>query len=715
MRATSVTEGSSIDLVMRELVLRLRYTFGEQLQYVGTTTVQTDESSDIDVLVVLTQMSDVHIRHVWSIINQIRINWNVFLDCRIRTLKDLSSHTLLEGYLLHRFLKDYFGKNPFSDYESSSTALRNECYKQIEQQEHRVLAMVPKLVTDPGRISEICQCVYDAIRAFLVLEDKPCVSKKEAGARLCEISRAFEEVLLIYYAYKNVSAIIDVPGFIVDSLALIRHLSYRARSYPLSDEVLLINTPSAVMPHPLDDRLGFDANMPLGLVCLASYLSEQLIPVKILDAYAKNLSAAEVVDEILKDKRMPIIIGFNTASPNIDVVHKIAKYLKRINKDVVLVCGGPHATLSTSDTLSKGFIDYAIVGEGEIPFLKLVQFCRENNRQIAIPIEGVYSLNSSSSKIEGAPNNTPFPLDKLPLPQFEHLPLEDCYFTKKRRLYLHTTRGCNFKCVYCSVHKFWGGTVRRVPLVLLFVHLEKLIAKYHPDEIQIVDDNFSHERGKIIRDFSQGLLDRGINIRWKCQVRADQLDKDIISLMKRSNCFEVDIGVESGNKDVQKLIKKNLDLDQTKNILKELNLNGITTKAFFVLGFVDETYEQLSDTINYAIMLKREGLNDVAFFPAMPFPGTELAAQVEKIINKPVLRGAVMDQAIYHYRSFAMDRLRKYSAKPEVSANENFTPDELRLLVRFAYERFEAGADVFNLKNEFETFKSCEEALIYGS
>lgn len=702
-----------IDLIMQELKLRLLNTFAGQLLYLGTTSTPDEEFGDIDVLVVLTQMSDKHIRHVMSIIHRIKSTWNVVLDCRIRTAKDITAHPRLEAYLLGHFLKDCHGKNPFTEDKDLSDELTSECLDRIKQQEHRILARVPQLMADNNKLREIGQCVYDAIRAFLILENKARVSKRKACETLCEISPAFDEAKVIYEGASNPQIIFDIPGYIANSLALVKHLSYRAQIRPIEDKVLLVNTPSSVMPHPLDNRLGYDANMPLGIVCLASYLKQKNIPVEILDAYAKNLSALGAVDEIMKSP-IPRIIGFNAASPNIDVVHQIAKYLKRISNEIIVVCGGPHATLSTKHTLSNGFIDYAIAGEGEIPFINLVKTLLKKKRGKVKGIEGVYQVDVSG-KVIGKPNKTPFPLEELPLPSFDLLPLDDAYFVKKRRLYLHTTRGCGFKCVYCSVRKFWGGKVRRVPLSLLFQHLEELSRLYQPDEIQIVDDNFSHEKGKIIEEFCEELIERKLSISWKCQVRADQLNPGIISLMKKTGCFEVDIGVESGNREIQKAIKKGLNLELTRDVVGWLKNAGIIAKAFFILGFPNESYGQLADTINYAITLKNDGLNDVAFFPAMPFPGTELADNVEKDTGKKVVLGAVMDHLHLRPPTFASRRLHKYSAMPEFAVNALFTPQEIRLLVHFAYEKFDEGTPTKNLESEFKEFLSREEAYIYAT
>ncbi len=706
--------------MMQELCLRLKHTFGTQLFYVGTTTTAASQSDDVDVLIVLNQMSDAHIRHTWNIISWMRNRWNIYLDCRIRSVKDTAKQTLLESHLLGHFLVDCFGNNPFRDARTVTDALARECRRRIEHEEQNILGMLSRLVNDRSRLAEVARSVYDALRAFLVLVKKPCRTK-DATKTICEISPSFAAIESIYEGYTNPTAVVDIPRFLADALAFVKHLSYRAQLPSLIDEVLLINTPSAVMPHPLDDQFGYDANMPLGLVCVASYLAEQSIPVRILDAYANNLSASGTVDEIVQDNRIPRIIGLSSASTNIDVVYQIAEYLKRVHDDVVIVCGGPHATLDTADTLSCRFIDYVVKGEGENAMADFAEAWLRNNREAAEAVPGIFKPGEDG-QVSGTANEVPFPLDKLPLPRFDLLPLGDRYFHRKRRLYLHTTRGCKFRCAYCSVQKIWGGVVRRVPLALLFEHLDCLLDRYKPvEEIQIVDDNFSHcyrdeqgNKAQVVEAFCRELARRKMDIRWKCQARPDQLNAELIALMQQTGCFEVDLGVESGDEGIQRLIRKGLDLANTADVVEALHGAGIHSKAFFILGFPGETWAQLATTINYAITLHTHGLADVAFFPAMPFPGTELAEWAERDTGRKPRRGGVMDESGRRYRSFAGQRLRKHSAMPEYAMNELLPPDRLRFLIHFAYERFEERQPVTDLREEFAQFEANEEAAIYG-
>lgn len=701
-----------IDQILDEYVLSLKYTFGDIVKYVGTTTNKSVEGNrirDIDVIVVFKQLAESHISYIWKIINKLHLKYNIYLDTRVYSEEQIFDDNylhVLNRHLLKIYLTDLLGENPFKYYIVKNNVLMKECFDKIKKQEQNILDKIPRIAGEPEQIRGIAQDVYDAVRAFLIIKEHPIASKEE----VCEYFKItypkFKEAEAIYGAYLDPYSIIDVTGYIRDCLAIVRHLLYLSEEKPLCNEVLLINTPSFVTPHPRDAYISCDNNMPLGLVCLSTHLSASGISNNILDAYANNMGVLATIDNIFRKKKIPKVIGMNTSSPNIHIAHTIASYIKRINPNIILVCGGPHASIATKHALSTGDFDYAVIGEGEIPLTKLVHGVFTNKKNKVGNIPGVY--RSVGGHIVGSTNSDIYDLKKMKTPDFSKLPIER-YFGVRKRLYIHTTRGCAYNCIYCSVPKCWGNKVREIPINITISHIKNIIKKYKPDQIQIVDDNFSHNNGALIMKYCKGISENKIKVKWKCQVRPDQINKNNIEQMKKAGCFEIDLGIESGNPEIQKYIRKGLNLEKTKTVVNNISEAGIYVKAFFMLGFPEESYKQITDTINYAVELKQCGLNDLAFFNVMPFPGTDLSAKT----GKETLQGAVIDNVDRTDRTYSGTRLRKYSAKPEISLNTNFTPEELRLLVKFAYNHFHFGVFVKDLKVEFEEFKMLEEHNLY--
>jgi radical SAM superfamily enzyme YgiQ (UPF0313 family) len=703
-------ENGTVEPVIQDFVKRSHYTFGDNLVYIGTTTSMEsppEQIRDIDIMIIFKDLNESHISHVWRIVSNLHDKYNIIIDARIYSENDIDNIPIINKYLLKKFLNDKLGGNPFIDFSAPPKELEEECYRRIREMERAIISIMPRIPGDTSQVKTIGQCVYDAIRAFLILEGNPIASKEETCRYIEDNYPRFAEVKKIYDGYLDPHSILDIRSYILDSLAVVKHLPFISEKRDISNSVLLINTPSSLLPHPRDDYLSYDSNMPLGLVCIASYLNEKGIDISVLDSYAENLGVLSTIDRIFQMDPLPKIVGINTSSPNIHIVHRIALYIKRIREDIMLVCGGPHATLAPEHTLGTGDVDYIIAGEGEIPFADLVIHIFNDEIEPINAIEGV--IRQVDGGFEGNINTVYINLEELPFPDLSVLPLHR-YFDEKQRIYIHTSRGCAFNCIFCSVTKFWGGKVREIPTATLVNHLEESINRYDPKEVHVVDDNFSHHDGKMIRAFCEEINNRELRFRWKCQARADQLDEEVIQMMAKNGCFEVDLGIESGNIDIQKYIRKGLDLNKSAEIIKLLDQNGIKSKAFIMLGFPNEDYNSIADTINYSITLKENGLQDVAFFPVMPFPGTDISDEC----GETVYQGAIIDRTDVFERSFAADRLRKYSAKPEVSLNNLFTPDQLRFLVKFAYNRFLDGTNVEDLESEFNEYLTQEEDYLYG-
>jgi len=461
-------------------------------------------------------------------------------------------------------------------------------------------------------------------------------------------------------------------------------------------DVLLVNTPITRTASSMD-RLGCDLNMPLGLVCLATFLNQNGVAAGILDAYAENLGVAEVVDRIAAIAPAPRIVGLNACAPNAHLALEIAAKIKRTSSGIHVACGGPHASLAPSFFLEGNDVDYVVAGEGELPLLALAYATLKGMPTELVSIPGV--LTRAGTKVLGSREHPLVDLGSIPMPDFGLLPL-DRYFAVKRRVYVHTSRGCAFNCIYCSVPRMWPRPPREIPMALIGDHVAELLSRHGPCEIQIVDDNFSHNSGTRIKEFCRMLGERAFNVQWKCQARADQIDAPTIAIMAGTGCFEVDLGIESGNADIQARIRKGLNLDKVKEVVALLSAAGIAPKAFFMLGFPWESYSAIADTVNFAIALKEDGLADVGFFPVMPFPGTDIAA----FASTGLKQGAVIDDDAPG-TPFASHRMRKYAALPEVSLNGLFTPVELRALVRLAYERFEQGRRIAMPEDELRPLR----------
>ena len=150
--------------------------------------------------------------------------------------------------------------------------------------------------------------------------------------------------------------------------------------------------------------------------------------------------------------------------------------------------------------------------------------------------------------------------------------------------------------------------------------IKLLIDKYGFNDITFVDDLFTANR-KWLKEFCAKLKEENIRIPWKCLARVDTLVKEDMELMKKSGCYGIEFGVESGNENILKDINKKITISQIKKAFKSAREIGLMTSAFFIFGHKMDTNETVFQTMNLAKDIKPDYCG---FAVLLPFPGTEV-------------------------------------------------------------------------------------------
>jgi anaerobic magnesium-protoporphyrin IX monomethyl ester cyclase len=372
------------------------------------------------------------------------------------------------------------------------------------------------------------------------------------------------------------------------------------------------------------------AEHSLGLMYLSSYLKKQfnnLVEIKIFTLISKPNQSSDdrkVVLEQLKDFK-PDVVGIRSLSIGQIAFHETVQTVKEWNKECILIAGGPYATDDPAGSLSSGYLDCAVLGEGEITFNEFIQSLLDKKEWK--DINGIAYRNNGSI-LKTPPRIYIKDIDALPLPDYSVIDLElfsnqFLTFTSKisrPHANIMTTRGCPYRCAYC--HNILGKTFRvRSP--------EKVL-----EEIRYVHDNFGITDFQIIDDIfnldiarAKKICDLIIQSKMKLTfsfpngIRGDRTDEELIDKMREAGTKFISIAVETASPRLQKLIKKNLDLDKVFNSIEYISKTGIITRGFFMLGFPTETEAELNQTIDYAL---ESSLLGATFFTVVYFPGTEL-------------------------------------------------------------------------------------------
>jgi len=339
--------------------------------------------------------------------------------------------------------------------------------------------------------------------------------------------------------------------------------------------------------------------------------------VKIFDLNILDIREDELINRLQKEK--PDLVGFSTKSFNLKNTLALAKKIKLATTSV-LVVGGPHITLCAREFFEKDnadVFDFGFQGEAEITFSKFCDVFDQQKEYEKIP--GLIYKNNG--KIIFNDNNLVDNLDSLNFPDFSCFEGE-LDFDGREGYPLLTSRGCPYKCIYCSVSKISGGKWRFRNPTNVLEELQQAIIKYGIKSFQIIDDNFTMD---IVRakNFCRLLIEQNLNLRWSCPngLRADRLDEELVDLMKKSGCESVSLGIESGDEKVFNFINKGEQLEDITKAVKILKKHNISVTGFFIIGLPFETKKSVKKTLNF---INKLGLTGVKWNMLIPYPKTFL-------------------------------------------------------------------------------------------
>ena len=353
----------------------------------------------------------------------------------------------------------------------------------------------------------------------------------------------------------------------------------------------------------------------LGLCYVAGSLLRAGHDVLIIDMNAKQMSDEELTEAIVKFK--PLVIGLSIKTATANEAGRILSLLSKCFAEPVFVAGGPHITLCVDSFMSSYTeCDYAIMGEGEISFERLVATVLNNTSPVCI--EGV--AYRDRDKIVINPLEPPKDLDALPLPDLDVIA---GFSWSQFRYPIVTSRGCPFDCIYCCVNKLTGSRKWRARSVSNVVdELEHVVRTKGITHFEICDDNFTLD---IIRAKSicREIIRRGLNLSWYCHngIRADRIDRELAVLMKNAGCTSIAFGIESGNPATFDSIKKGEALSvvvDAVHLVKDVGMNAV---GYFIIGLPGDTLERFIETVRFQRSLH---LAHYVFGLLIPYPKTEV-------------------------------------------------------------------------------------------
>jgi radical SAM superfamily enzyme YgiQ (UPF0313 family) len=325
---------------------------------------------------------------------------------------------------------------------------------------------------------------------------------------------------------------------------------------------------------------------------------------------------------------------YNQAKKLIKQIHETCK--------AEVIAGGPHPSINSLECLDDLKADFVVHGEGEGIIQRIIrhQECR---------MWGNYKpLDIDSIKFPVRINKGKYRLD---LPDAEDQMVASVI----------TSRSCPYPCTFCSSKKILGNKLRMRSVDNIIEELIQLVSLGY-NTLIFLDDAFTFDRDRTIELCKKMKCFR---FKWWIDTRVDKVDEELLGYMKDAGCVFIVYGIESGNDEILKRIKKGITLDSVRKAAAATKKVGIRFKANLMLGHRNETLDQMVDTIKLALELQAD---KASFYQVIPLPGTELFSYIN-----------IKNTSEY-------DRFKWYGDNIPTICDRSITSDKLKMIQEIAYK-----------------------------
>lgn len=336
----------------------------------------------------------------------------------------------------------------------------------------------------------------------------------------------------------------------------------------------------------------------------------------------KPMGREELLVRVAKES--PGLVAFSATSNMFPYVQEWAGWIKNKMASTLLICGGIHPTLAPEESLRESRLDMVCVGEGEYPLREL---CRSLERD-----KDFTNIQSLWVKRDGKIFRNPIrplidPLDELPLPDRSLFDLKNLIFFQVKGEVFMASRGCPYQCSYCCNHalqKVYSGKgkyVRFRSVNHILKEIEEVLQKYSYVKYIYFDDDILSLKKDWFRDFCREYKSR-ISRPFSCNLRADLVDEEVANLLKDAGCFQVKMGIESGNEYIRnKMLERRLSTEEIKRAYGLCHKRGMRLAAYNMVGMPFEDSSQILETIKLNAQV---GVKQVGVSIFYPYFGTSL-------------------------------------------------------------------------------------------
>ena len=406
-----------------------------------------------------------------------------------------------------------------------------------------------------------------------------------------------------------------------------------------------------------------EATPQIGLAYLASICKINEVEVEGIDATAISINKKfDIPKYKLKGQGIDVDEVINRIDPKTNIIGVSAMFtyewlyvrdcIKEVKKKfphVKVVAGGEHVTALTDYSLNDCHeLDYIVLGEGEQTWTEIMIKLKDGSQNFS-DIPGIV-FRENEKIIRTKPRARIKEIDKIPWPDWETIPVEPYLDSATgfgpgsgRNMPMLASRGCPYACTFCESKSMWTRKVRYRSPENVIAEMKQMY-NFGVRKVNFDDDTFGVSK-KNIKSINDLLHQELPKMTYTCETVV-QLAKDenVVKDMKRGGCTATFVGIESGNNEILKKIKKTQTTKECVQAMKNLRKHGIESHAFIMVGFPDETEETFKQTMDFIPELKPDG---VIFSIFTPYPGSDIYNECK---DKEIIKGD-FDLVLYNHQS----------------------------------------------------------------
>lgn len=349
---------------------------------------------------------------------------------------------------------------------------------------------------------------------------------------------------------------------------------------------------------------GFDGHyvMPMGTLYVSAYLKRSGVAnVVTLNLNHRQGDEREILADVITREKIDIV-GIGGLSGEYQDIARMARYAREIKPDIIVMMGGGIVTADPETAMSAiPEVDYGMIGEGEHTIVELVDALTRGTG--VEEVDGLIFRNEDGMYVKTAKRKEIDDLDSLPFPDYEGFDYGE--YLKKNpdmsdegKRYSQVSviggRSCKFNCTFCFHPS--GSRYRQRSLDSIFSEIDWLTEHYDISYIALREELFATDNDRV-REFCKRV--EKYDFDWSIQLRIDNVNQELVDMLKDTRCRYIFVGVESAVDEILKSMHKGITVVQIEHALEMLRAAGLNSRSGVIMGDTMETAETADGTIEW--------------------------------------------------------------------------------------------------------------------